>query len=115
MKTLIIVNGTMGAGKTTVCRRLAELLPANVFLDGDWCWNMHPFIVTEETKAMVLENIAFLLNQFLACSALEHIIFCWVIHQEEILRDILSRLKLSDCRVLTVSLICSEEALRLRL
>ena len=61
MKTLIIVNGTMGAGKTTVCRRLAELLPANVFLDGDWCW------------------------------------------------------KLSDCRVLTVSLICSEEALRLRL
>lgn len=64
---------------------------------------------------MVLENIAFLLNQFLACSALEHIIFCWVIHQEEILRDILSRLKLSDCRVLTVSLICSEEALRLRL
>lgn len=115
MKTLIIVNGTMGAGKTTVCRRLAELLPANVFLDGDWCWNMHPFIVTEETKAMVLENIAFLLNQFLACSALEHIIFCWVIHQEDILRDILSRLNLSNCRVLTVSLICSEEALRLRL
>ena len=41
MKTLIIVNGTMAAGKTTVCRRLAELLPANVILDGDWCWNMH--------------------------------------------------------------------------
>ena len=106
MKHLIIVNGTMGAGKTTVCRSLTRLLPANVFLDGDWCWDMNPFTVTEETKTMVLENIAFLLNQFLSCSSLEYVIFCWVI---------LSRLQTENCSVLTVSLICSEEALRLRL
>ena len=115
MKHLIIVNGTMGAGKTTVCRSLTRLLPANVFLDGDWCWDMNPFTVTEETKTMVLENIAFLLNQFLSCSSLEYVIFCWVIHQKEILSDILSRLQTENCSVLTVSLICSEEALRLRL
>lgn len=115
MKHLIIVNGTMGAGKTTVCRCLTKLLPANVFLDGDWCWDMTPFTVTEETKAMVLENISFLLNQFLSCSSLEYVIFCWVIHQKEILQDILSRLQTENCRVLTVSLICSEDALRRRL
>ena len=43
----------MGAGKTTVCQELKKLLPPCAFLDGDWCWDMEPFLVTEETKAMV--------------------------------------------------------------
>jgi hypothetical protein len=29
--------------------------------------DMHPFVVTDETKAMVSSNIAHLLNGFLAC------------------------------------------------
>ena len=61
----------MGVGKTTVCRRLKVLLPNSVFLDGDWCWDMHPFQITEETKAMVLDNICHLLYNFLGCSAFQ--------------------------------------------
>ena len=57
MKNLIIVGGTMGVGKTATCRELQKILPRNVFLDGDWCWDMHPFVVTDETKAMVNSNI----------------------------------------------------------
>ena len=70
----------MGAGKTTVCRILRDKLDRSVFLDGDWCWDMHPFQVTEETKKMVMENISFLLNSFLRCSAYDHVVFstiCW--------------------------------------
>ena len=85
MKRLIFINGTMGAGKTTVCQELKKLLPPCAFLDGDWCWDMEPFLVTEETKAMVQENIVFLLRRFLACSAYENVIFCWVMHRQEIL------------------------------
>lgn len=65
MKNLILINGTMGAGKTTVSRALQKILPDAVFLDGDWCWDADPFLVTEETKRMVMENITFLLAQFL--------------------------------------------------
>ncbi len=57
MKRLVIVNGTMGAGKTTVCRELKKLAAPCAFLDGDWCWDMEPFMVTEETKALVQDNI----------------------------------------------------------
>ena len=64
MKTLYLIGGTMGAGKTTVCRILRDKLDRSVFLDGDWCWDMHPFQVTEETKKMVMENISFLLNWY---------------------------------------------------
>ena len=104
-----------GRRQTTVCRQLKQRLPHCVFLDGDWCWDMEPFVVTEETKAMVLRNITYLLSQFLACTAYENIIFCWVMHEESILRELLSRLSLSGCRVWMFSLVCSEEALRHRL
>lgn len=81
-KQIYILGGTMGVGKSTVSRVLKERLNNSVFLDGDWCWDAHPFQVTEETKRMVLRNICFLLNQFIRCSAYENVIFCWVLHQQ---------------------------------
>ena len=94
MKKLVLVNGTMGVGKTTVCSLLLKQLQPAVFLDGDWCWNMNPFIVNDETKEMVLKNISFVLNSFLGCSEYRYVIFCWVMHRPEILADLLSRLVL---------------------
>ena len=52
----------MGVGKTTVCQYLKNQLNNSVFLDGDWCWDAHPFLVTDETKKMVMHNICFLLK-----------------------------------------------------
>ena len=71
MKTLYLIGGTMGVGKTTVSQILKKRLPNAVYLDGDWCWDASPFQVTEETKAMVLDNICHLLSNFLRCSAYE--------------------------------------------
>ncbi len=115
MKTLYLIGGTMGVGKTAVCQELKKILPNAVFLDGDWCWDSSPFQVTEETKRMVLENITFLLNQFLRCSAYQNIIFCWVIHEQSILDTILEGLDTAACQVKTVSLVCEEAPLRERL
>ena len=63
MKTLYLIGGTMGVGKTTVCKELKKELKNSVFLDGDWCWDADPFQVTKETKAMVLRNICYMLLQ----------------------------------------------------
>ena len=115
MKTLYLIGGTMGVGKTTVCRELKNQLPRSVFLDGDWCWDMNPFVVTEETKAMVLDNITTLLKNFLRCSDYDHVIFCWVMHQQAILDQILRRLDLTGVTVVPVSLVCSQEVLLQRL
>ena len=75
MKKLILVGGTMGVGKSSVCRALHQRLTPSVWLDGDWCWNLNPFEVTEETKAMAMDNIAHLLGSFLRCSQTEYVIF----------------------------------------
>lgn len=95
MKKLIIVNGTMGVGKTTTCQVLLDRMESAVFLDGDWCWNMKPFIVNEETKAMVMKNIIYMLRSYLNCSVYKNVVFCWVLHKESILDKILEGIK--DC------------------
>ena len=88
MKRLFLIGGTMGVGKTTVGQILKKRLPDCVFLDGDWCWEMDPFQVNDETKQMVMENICFLLKNFIRCSAYKNIVFCWVMHEQTIIDEI---------------------------
>jgi hypothetical protein len=114
MKQMIFVNGTMGVGKSTVCSILYRQLPRCAFLDGDWCWMMHPFTVTEETKEMVLDNISHLLGNFLRCSAYETILFCWVMDRQEILDALLSRLHLEHCDLRIFTLTAQPDALAAR-
>ena len=115
MKNLYLIGGTMGVGKTTVCQSLKRLLPKAVFLDGDWCWDAEPFVVTEETKAMVMDNICHVLNNFIHCTEYENIIFCWVMHQQGIIDSILERLDTGSCSIKAVSLVCNEGELQKRL
>lgn len=115
MKKLYIIGGTMGVGKTTVSRELKNRLSKSVFLDGDWCWDMNPFVVNNETKTMVMDNICYLLNKFIHCSEYENIIFCWVLHEQEIIDSILSRLDKQNINVICISLLCKEKALRERI
>ncbi|MDO4504397.1 MAG: nucleotide kinase, partial [Clostridia bacterium] len=91
------------------------ILDISVFLDGDWCWSSNPFQVTEETKKMVIENICFLLNQFINCSAYENIIFCWVMHKQEVIDNIVSKLNLENYQIKIISLVCGPKELIKRL
>lgn len=115
MKNIIFINGTMGVGKTATSRELQRLLPKCAFLDGDWCWDVNPFIVTYESKKMVEDNIRYLLNNFLKCSDYENIIFCWVMHEQYIIESILAGINLQDAILHKISLICSKPSLVERL
>ncbi|MBQ9988409.1 MAG: AAA family ATPase [Clostridia bacterium] len=115
MKKLYMIGGAMGVGKTTVCQTLKAQLPNCVFLDGDWCWDADPFCVTEETKQMVLNNICYLLNSFIGCSAYQNIVFCWVMHEQGIIDSIVNRLDTKDCAVVPISLLANEETIQKRI
>ena len=114
-RTLYLVGGPMGVGKTTLCRLLEHRLPACAFLDGDWCWEMDPFVVTEETRRMVLDNIVYLLNSFLHCSVYENVVFGWVLHLPETWAELEARLDTAGWRVVRTVLVCAPEQLRARL
>lgn len=115
MKKVYLIGGTMGVGKTTTCQLLKKELNNSVFLDGDWCWDMHPFQVNEETKKMVQDNIYHMLNNFIHCQCFDHIIFCWVMHEQNIIDDMIKHLDIKDCQVYPISLVLDEKSLRKRL
>lgn len=111
MKKLIIINGTMGVGKTTICKSLYKQLENSFWLDGDNCWMMNPFKVDEENKLMVIDNITYMLNNFVKNQICQYVIFNWVIHTDEIMNDIISKLDTSNCEIIKITLTCTEQAL----
>lgn len=110
-KKLIIINGVMGVGKTTVCKALYKKLNNSFWLDGDNCWMMNPFVVNEENKKMVLENITYLLNNFLKNSSTQYVVFNWVIPTDDIMNDILERIDISDVLAYKITLMSSKDEL----
>lgn len=115
MKKLYIIGGAMGVGKTSVGQELKYMLENSVFLDGDWCWDSDPFLVNEENKKMVLENICFLLNQFIKCPGYKNVIFTWVMDHQSIIESILKCLDLEDIDIKIISLTGNPETIKERL
>ena len=56
-----------------------------------------------------------LFNNYLKCSVFEHILFCWVMHEQSIIDVLLSHLDLKDVKVISISLVCQKEALEKRI
>jgi len=110
-----MINGTMGVGKSAVCKELNRLLDNSVWLDGDWCWMMNPWIVNDYNIKMVEDNIAYLLRNFLNNPSFEYVIFSWVIHKEEIFSVLLDKLQDIEFQDFRITLLCSEEALKERI
>ena len=111
MKHVYLIGGPMGIGKSTICNQLNQDLDHSVFLDGDWCWNMDPFIVNQDTKNMVLDNITHCLNNFIHTPGIENIIFCWIMHKQDIINQIIQKLDTEGVDIHLISLICEKEEL----
>lgn len=111
MKHVYLIGGPMGIGKSTICNQLNQDLDHSVFLDGDWCWNMDPFVVNQDTKNMVLDNITHCLNNFIHTPGIENIIFCWVMYKQDIIDQIIQKLDTEGVDIHLISLICEKEEL----
>ena len=101
----------MGIGKTTICKELYKKLENSFWLDGDSCWMMNPFIVNEENKKMVLDNITYILNNFLKNSSTKYVVFNWVIPTDDIMNDVLGRIDVADISIYKITLMSSKDEL----
>ena len=116
MKQLILISGPMGVGKTTAARELLNNIPRSVWLDGDWCWEQgNHWDFAPENKEMVMDNITYVLGNFLSNPNFETVIFSWVMHLPEIHEELLTRLEDYDFDVFDISLVCSQAELQKRL
>lgn len=102
----------MGIGKSTITQELGKQTLNSVYLDGDWCWMINPFIVNNETKQMVIHNIQYLLNSFIKNTQIETIFFCWVMDEQVIVDKVLKGVNKESIDIYHFSLIASPETLR---
>ena len=73
---LIFISGTIGSGKTTLSNKLVYSIPNSVMLDGDWCFQQgKTWYFDKDTKNMAIDNIIYILNNYIQNPHFENIIF----------------------------------------
>ncbi|MBR6165900.1 MAG: AAA family ATPase [Clostridia bacterium] len=111
---VIILNGPMGVGKTTVGKYIADRNPGTAFIDGDWCMDIHPFVGSRETKAMAVDNILHMIGNYQKCSVCSMIVLVWLMDDEWVIQRITEGLAALRAEVQSVTLACSSEDLIMR-
>ena len=111
---LIMINGPMGVGKSTVGKYFADHHPGTAFIDGDWCLDLHPFVGNRETKEMAVDNILHMCGNYRKCSECSMIVLVWLMDEEWVRRAIREGAAAQDLEVVNVTLVCDRETLKER-
>lgn len=106
-----VINGPMGVGKTTVGKCLADSLPGTAFIDGDWCFDLHPFVGNVETKAMAVDNILHMIANYGKCSACRAVVLVWLMDDAWVLDEITSGIRSLGMQPVPVTLLCGRDEL----
>ena len=108
---VIILNGPMGVGKTTVGKYIADRNPGTAFIDGDWCMDIHPFVGNPETRAMAADNILHMIGNYLKCSVCNMVVLVWLMDDPLVIQRIMDGLYALKAEVRNATLVCNRENL----
>ena len=108
---VIIINGPMGVGKTTVGKYIADQHPGTALIDGDWCMDIHPFTGNPETRAMAADNILHMIGNYQKCSVCSMVVLVWLMDDPRIIQRIMDGLSALQAEVKSVTLVCDRENL----
>ena len=113
-KKLILISGSPCVGKTAAGTRLFESFENSAYLDGDWCWCVHPFSVADSRLQNGDKSMSFILSNYLD-SDFEYVFFTSVVLTDPGIREgILRGITAEDYQVISFTLTCSEETLKKR-
>lgn len=93
MKKIVLINGTIGIGKTTISSELLDSTNNSVMLDGDWAWYQgNEWNFSNSNKDLAVDNINYCLCNFIKSKNFNIIIFCWVMFNEKYKKAIIEAL-----------------------
>ena len=108
---VIILNGPMGVGKSTVGKYIADSNAGTAFIDGDWCLDLHPFVGNRETKAMAIDNILHMIDNYRKCSVCQMIVLVWLMDDAWVRQRIMDGIASMELEGKYVTLICDKNEL----
>jgi chloramphenicol 3-O-phosphotransferase len=113
-KKLILISGSPCVGKTAAGTRLFESFDNSAYLDGDWCWCVHPFSVADSRLRNGDKSMSFVLSNYLD-SDFEYVFFTSVVLTDVGIREgILKGITAEGYKIISFTLTCSEETLKKR-
>ncbi|MFM8319498.1 MAG: GrpB family protein [Chloroflexota bacterium] len=107
---IILINGPLGVGKTTVSWELLERFPHAVMLDGDYLGAVTPFDLHDPARVDYLYRTLAHLVAFHKANGYPVVIINYVFEQPESLAGLRARLNAIDDVTYAFRLVCRDEA-----
>ena len=108
---VVMINGPMGVGKTATGKYIAEKNEGTAFIDGDWCLDIHPFVGNRETKAMAIDNILHMIDNYRKCSVCRMIVLVWLMDEEWVRERLEKGVADMGLDLRSVTLVCDRDEL----
>ena len=113
---IILINGSLGVGKSSVSEELHHKFDKSVYLDGDYIGYVHPFEIYDPARIDHLYRTLELLVRFHQQNGYPNLVINYVFESAESLQDLVDRLTPLDAAVHTYWLTCdqTEQARRIQ-
>ena len=113
---IIIINGSLGVGKSSVSEELYTRFEKSVYLDGDAMGSVHPFEIYDQARVAHLYETLVLLVEFHQQHGYGNFVINYVFESAAALQALLERLRPLDAAIHTYWLTCEpqEQARRIR-
>ncbi len=106
---IIIINGSLGVGKTSVADQLHYKFDKSVHLDGDSIGDVHPFEIYDDARIYHLYRTLELLIGFHQKNGYHNFVINYVFESSESLQELLNLLRPLDTSIHIYWLTCDEE------
>lgn len=106
---VIIINGSLGIGKTSTAWALIEQFERAVMLDGDYIGAFHPFDFRDDRCYQYLYDTLEVLIDFHRANHYEDFVINYVFEKTDQLQQLVDRLKQKGLPVFCFCLHCSKE------
>ena len=112
---ILIINGSVGVGKTSTAEALHRKFEKSVNLDGDYIGFVHPFEIYDDTRIDRLYRTLALLVRFYQGEGYQNFVINYVFEAPESLQALLDLLSALDPDIHTFWLTCAPEEQRRRI
>lgn len=106
---MIIINGSLGVGKSSVSKELHWKFDKSVYLDGDHIGDVHPFEIYDDARIDHLYRTLALLVGFHQGNGYHNFVINYVFESPESLGDLLDLLRPLDASIHVYWLTCDEQ------